>query len=314
VREHGREGKLLLWGEFEGIFQEQVANFNTECPIGQRDKPPLGYYVGAHVRVPDPQTLSFLLQDGGRRRITPHGVKIGGRWYWSDSVAIYVGTWCTVRYDPAAPESAWAYLEDDSVVLLRPKPLARWDGFGEANAIARRGARIQREFLKARYAEVAGSLTPEQRDPTGSYRTVAARLQRERVETPEPIRRAVQVQQRALAAAKSNDKEEKAEVDVARYVLDRLFGPRPEPAGEFARYADDLIRAYCRCWWAKETAPGGDEREKALERHGAALNTLREWLCSSDGRYWRSGACEQDVQFLSALGLPVKGAGRRASG
>ena len=98
---------------------------------------------------PSPDTLSFLLQDVRQGRVSAQGVKLGGRWYWSDELALLVGARVTVRGWPGA-EWAFVYSPDDRVIAVRPKPLADWQtADGPANRLARRGAKAQRAYLGA---------------------------------------------------------------------------------------------------------------------------------------------------------------------
>jgi len=207
LAKHMAEGKILRWSEFEHTFDCEVGHWNVKHVCGDRDRPPFAYYEGHVARVPSPDTLAFLLQDvrkGGR--VTAKGVQLGGRHYWSDELAIYVGDRVDIRWDPGDPKWAFAYTSDDRVIALQPLPTATWAGFNEANAIAKRGARIQRAYLAERHREIAGACDVEGKDPTGAFRTVAARIRREQM-GPIAEGYTAEVQQKAIAEAAEPDEE-----------------------------------------------------------------------------------------------------------
>ena len=203
-----KRGRLLTWEQFEVVFAALLDRWNTRhvCNPAKRDRPPLAYYEGYTARVPDAQTLGFLLQDRREQKVKPSGIELNGRHYMSEQLALYVGMTIKLAWDPAEPGAITVYTPDEQVLSVPRVPEAKWLEFGEANEIMKRGGRAQREYLMARKEQIGGACTLDELDPTGSGRLIAERkrqealIQRELLELP-PADAAAQAQAEAHEAA-----------------------------------------------------------------------------------------------------------------
>jgi hypothetical protein len=126
-------------------------------------------------RRPDPSTLAYLCQDERDARVEPEGIRLSGRYYRGEYLGIYTGAMLRVRWDPEAPEHAYAYAPDGRVILLTPVPVAGWGEPGEALVIAKREGRRIHEYLAMVRARIRGATPIERLDPLGAYQMVAAR-------------------------------------------------------------------------------------------------------------------------------------------
>ena len=183
-------GDLLTWKEFEEVFARQVERWNSEHTCGDRQAPPLKLYeqwieAGGEPREVSVEALSFLLQDRRAARVHQRGIELqaGGELhrYFSEDLMLYVNCDLPVSWDPAEPEGIWVYPPQAEGLPALPclyVPEARnaqYGEWGEPNREARRGRRLQREFITRRAAEVKGATPPERLDPTGAVAMIQAR-------------------------------------------------------------------------------------------------------------------------------------------
>lgn len=178
LEKHVEKGLVLTWQEFAETFARQVHDWNTSHTCGDRAAPPVQLYAGHTLRIPDGSTLAFLLRrERENAYVRANGVLAGGRRYFSPALAPYVSQRLPlVRWDDEAPDEIVAYTPDDKVLAVPLAQKATWNGWGEANEIAARGAREQRALLARTAAQIKGACPVEQADPTGTYGLVARRV------------------------------------------------------------------------------------------------------------------------------------------
>jgi transposase InsO family protein len=208
-----RNGALLSWSQFGEVFRGQVEEWNESHVCGDRAGPPLMYYTDARararVRACARETLNYLLQDVRQVRVTTRGIELqeGGRVlrYYSPDIALYVGCVVTVRWDPEDSEWICVTTPDARLLALPRAEEARWGEFGAANTDAKAGARLQKEFIRSRMAEVQGSTPAERLDPTGAVAMIAgaAAEARERAAAEERLAAEAAAQLAAIEAAKA---------------------------------------------------------------------------------------------------------------
>ena len=176
-------------------------------------------------RVPDEQALAVLLQDRGAYKVHTFGLKLGGRLYQSEQLGLLVGQTVHARHDSETGGTCWVYPASGGVLAVTEIEKASWQGFGEANKVAKRVERAQRAHLRGLRAQFTGHCTPAELDPTGAFRLVAERLKAEKGE----------VQRLALHAAEraAGEQEEAAKKAEPR---------KGEPAGRPLRYVESLLR------------------------------------------------------------------------
>jgi hypothetical protein len=141
-----------------------------------------------------------------------------------------------VRWDPEET-GVVAYMPDGAVVVVPEIGKASWQGYGPVNLQIARIKSAQREGLRMRRLELTGHCTPQELDPTGSYRMVADRLKAER-------------EQSALAA-KPPERLELPEADAA--------AARQADAKEgHSHGADDLLIGVAKRWFDSRKENGNN--------------------------------------------------------
>ena len=208
-------GRLLTMAEFVDVFEERVRLWNNCHICGDRTAAPVVAY-GRHpdtaarlARIPDPQTLGFLIQDVRRKRVTTLGIRLGDHYYDSPELLIYAGATVTVRWDDGAPGFAYVTTPDGTVLAVPRGLKADWSGeFGEANRRAKVAARAQRRYIGAVRGLIAGACDEEEKDPTGAYRVVARRVLIER-------QQATGLADAALGAADQAARQQQARAELA---------------------------------------------------------------------------------------------------
>ena len=174
-----KRGRLLTWDQFESVFATLLDRWHLEHVCGDRACPPLAYYKDYVARIPDAQTLSFLLQQRQEARVRNGAIELRGEKYSSEELAIYSGCMVNVAWDPGDPSKIIVYAPHGRVLSVPQEPKAQWLRFTEANESVKRAARAQREHLQTRQAEIAGSCSLAELDPTGAVRLVKQRLELE---------------------------------------------------------------------------------------------------------------------------------------
>ncbi len=167
---------LLTYEQFlalAGYLIEEEWNNGHVC--GERDCTPAEAYADYDARIPDPQTVGYLLRDRRERRVTTSGIEIAGHRYMSTGLAPYVGARVRVAHDPAEPNWITVYTPDDRVLAVPEARSARWLEWGAANTDAKRQERAQRQHLVRVRDEIRGATPLERLDPTGGAHMVAAR-------------------------------------------------------------------------------------------------------------------------------------------
>ncbi|HUS79697.1 MAG TPA: Mu transposase C-terminal domain-containing protein, partial [Armatimonadota bacterium] len=223
-------GALLTIDQYVETLAGQIERWNGTHTVGTRRQPPIGYWQDYVPRYPDPQTLTFLLQDR-RRQVVNHGrilLQAGKtqHLYISDALALYSGVAVEVLWDPGEPEWVWVYPGDGRCLAVREVPLAEYGEWGETNRLARAASRAQRQFVREWAAPIKGACPRELMDPTGAHQAVAARLENVRVAGAETgVKQLAQAQAKAqLTAETQPDEEETYYVDRNLERLNRRIG------------------------------------------------------------------------------------------
>jgi len=171
-----RRGLLLSAEQFGQVFAEQVEKWNADHVCGKRTAPALAIYKDsprAREARPDPQTLTFLLQDRRELVVRATGIELGDGRYLSEDLAVYVGCKVQVRWDPEDAGEIYVYTPDERVLAVPCLTPAVWGEWGEANKDSKRMARAQRQYLGDLTRELKGANSIETMDPTGTFRMVA---------------------------------------------------------------------------------------------------------------------------------------------
>jgi len=171
-----KRGLLLRWAEFQASFCEQVGDWNESHVCGDRPAPPVQMYAGHIPRIPAPETLSFLMQGERQALVHQEGVKVAGRWFWADELALLVGCRVRLRWDPADPSYAYVYADGDRVIVLEPAERLRWGEPGPALGRLQRGRGQQAAYLGAVRRQIKGATPAAWLDPLGEVRAVAQRV------------------------------------------------------------------------------------------------------------------------------------------
>lgn len=198
-------GKLLTVEEYIAAMEKMITRWNTERCVGARKKTPAEYYKSYIPRRPDPQTLTFLLQDEltvkvdqGSLVLTHGGVK---HKYVGDELACYSGLHVGVRCDREAPEWIWIYPGDGRCLAVQECPPAQWGAWSESNERVARARRAQRDYIRSWAADIKGACPPALLDPYGALRAVQTRLANLPAKPQEPT--LPPEQQHALEEAKA---------------------------------------------------------------------------------------------------------------
>jgi len=187
LEQHIKQGKLMRWDQVQNLIAEQIERWNTTHCCGDRTHPPAYYYDRYIPRIPDPALLDVLLDQPAARRITAQGIKIDADHYYNcPELAIHVGKTAKLRWNPDDPRAITAFVPvgPNRVRIAVPlMPKARWGEFGEANLIAQRCRRAQREHCAEVAAEDQLHAAPALTDTYGAFAAVAARIAQEKDET-----------------------------------------------------------------------------------------------------------------------------------
>ena len=210
-------GRLLTAEGFGTAIERQVAEWNGLHQVGKRSQPPLAYYKEYRGFAPAPETLAFLCQEQGRRVVTGGALEIGGHRYVSDALALLSRQTVTVRTDPGDPSAIYVYPARGACLAVPECPDAINGEFGEANLIAKRASRAQRDFVREWALAIKGACPPERMDPYGAHRMVEARLGRVQAAAREQARavEAGQKRKQLQAAAASTIEDAGAAYDDA---------------------------------------------------------------------------------------------------
>lgn len=248
-----REGNLLTFQQYGEVVARINHHWNVERAIGEREAPPAELVSGLKAKIPDRETLSFLLQDTRRVKVRQSGVTLraGGEkfTFYRPELASFVGEKVEIAWDPQKAEGVSLYRKDGSVVWVPRAEKADPLEWGEVNKAAKKGERRQRQRLQRIQTEIKGSLTVEERDRFGAFRMVRARqeleseIQREPLEIPAADRAAQQ------AAAAREDAESgncgEGEQESSGPGIERLLegegAPRKEKRNEESHSLNDLL-------------------------------------------------------------------------
>lgn len=189
-------GRLLALDQYVAVLADMISEWNTEHPVGTRTQPPAAFYADHLPRVPDPQSLTYLLQDV-RRQVVRHGrLVLDGHVYYNDALALLSGVAVQVRWDPAAPDHVYVYPGDGRCLAVAEVERAAYGEWGEPNRLARHASRAQRQAVRSWAAQIKGACPLERLDPYGAHRAVAARIA-----AAEQVEHQTLEQTRALAEA-----------------------------------------------------------------------------------------------------------------
>ena len=215
-----KNGTILFWDQFQDVFEQQINRWNDSHTCGDREAPPAELYEqrwedSGGPSIPSRDTLDFLIQDERRVKVRQEGIVLqaGGdkHRFTCEQIALYVGSKVTVRWDPERPEYVIAYTPDDRKIAVPPAENAQWGEWDEPNKEARRGARLQKNYLRERQQQVAGSTPPERLDPTGAVGMIRDRQAEQRTpdakHLPDADQEAIE-QQQALEDAKERQEED----------------------------------------------------------------------------------------------------------
>jgi hypothetical protein len=174
LKKYVSEGKLLTWPQLSGLLGRWIEEWNESHVCGDRGRPPARHFDQFIPRIPDRALLDVLLEPVEKRRITQFGIQLDpDHIYNSEALAIHVGEWCSLRYDPDDRAAITVFLGDGSRVAVPAMPKARWGEFGPANEIAAQCRRAQRKHLSEIAALDRAHTAPAYADPEGAYRMVA---------------------------------------------------------------------------------------------------------------------------------------------
>jgi hypothetical protein len=170
------DGALLTADQYITVLRDWMADWNSGRPIGERRQPPIAYYKEYRGRIPDGQTLCFLLQDVRHVRVRTGAIKLDDHIYMSADLARFSGCNVTVRWDPGDPGTAYVYPPQGSCIAVAECPKARYGEWGEANVRAAEARKAQRAAIREWAVGKKGSCPRELLDKWGAHRAVAERL------------------------------------------------------------------------------------------------------------------------------------------
>jgi len=191
-----RNGLILSLAELAKVTGEKREEWNTDYVCGRRPAPPLALYKQQWEKkppvVPSEQSLLFLLQEVREVKIGVYGIELqhAGQTYRYNSaeLAVLIGLKRKIRWSPEDPDMIYVY--SGTKVLAVPRAgKGAWGGWGETNEEAARGRRLQKEYLKARAAEMRGATPLERLDPTGAVKLIQERQARLAAEEKERAER-----------------------------------------------------------------------------------------------------------------------------
>jgi putative transposase len=93
-----KSGALLTLEEFTALVQDHIETYN-HAEHGALGCSPLSLWAGAVKEIPDARALDVLLMRHKPAKVYAQGLKLFGRYYWSDELALHVGHTVDVRYD-----------------------------------------------------------------------------------------------------------------------------------------------------------------------------------------------------------------------
>ncbi len=94
-----QRGELLTLEEFTGRVAERIEQVNR-MEHSALDATPLLLWQDAIKEIPETRALDLLLLRHKPCKVYTQGIKLFGRWYWSDDLVLHVGQVVDVRYDP----------------------------------------------------------------------------------------------------------------------------------------------------------------------------------------------------------------------
>jgi hypothetical protein len=239
-------------GELEEIIAEALDEAHRTRIFGDRPAPPLVMYrqAGYIPKKIDPSTLAFLCQEELDVRVHPEGVQLKGRWYGGEYLRLFEGEWLHVRWDSGAPEHAYGYIKDRTI-LLEPMPLAGWGTPGPALELAKHDTKVIRAYLARVRAFLRGvELDESITDPHGAYARVARRKEEE---SRAADLAAVKAENPRLLAAAQRAKEQET-LRLAAPKKAQGLPPLPDP-DEIREWTQMVLRAQ-GCNGLDDTADG----------------------------------------------------------
>jgi hypothetical protein len=192
-------GTMLALKEYVETLRKAVEIWNTERPIGERDAPPLELWK-SRMQPPNivpKDALTFLLQRESTQTVRQGKIKVAGRDYMSNALALLTERKLLVRYDTEHPEEVFVYAPDGTCLCVPQLPRAAFGLWGESNVRAAAARRAQREHVRDLAVQIKGTAT-DLKDPLAVGEAIRKRLA---VLTVATVRGRMEGQARAHEAA-----------------------------------------------------------------------------------------------------------------
>jgi len=98
LTEEIKRGELLTLEEFTSRVAERIGQVNRQEHSALKATP-LSLWEGVTKEIPDSRALDLLLMRHKPCKVYAQGIKLFGRWYWSDDLMLHIGHILDVRYD-----------------------------------------------------------------------------------------------------------------------------------------------------------------------------------------------------------------------
>ena len=171
------ERALIYWDEFPELFCKFLAHWRSVPHGKMRDLSPNQYYerAGNAIRRASDNNLDLLMLKTERRRVQTNGIEVCGKLFLDNGIALMIGQWVLVWYDP----------NDLTHIVVRPEinPSVRivvahignasWHEMSEPYRRVLHIRRIQRERLQVVRSDDRESRDIEALDPVGANRMAA---------------------------------------------------------------------------------------------------------------------------------------------
>ena len=181
-------GEILTLKSYCRHLAQAWGQFNTNRPIGDRNKPPMEFWGDIEPDYPSEEALAFLLQRRGEQKVRSGYIEVDGERYSSSELAVHSGLKVRCRWVGKKPDEVLVWTPREEWLVVGRAKKGRYGEFGEANEQAKRAARAQRAFVCEFAEEVKGTCPRELVDPYGAH----AEVQKEQEERRQHEREAAQ--------------------------------------------------------------------------------------------------------------------------
>lgn len=206
------DGELLTLEAYRECVEMAWTEWNTERPVGDRERPPAEYWEDIEPEVPAPSALAFLFQRRGERKVRKGRVRIDGQSYSSRELALYSGQTLHVRWVGKEPGNVMAWAPDSEEWIWVPRlEKGSYGEFGEAHERVKEIGRAQRQYIREFAEKVKGTCPKERMDPFGAHAAVRdeQRKRRAQAEARDRALEELEEERRKQLDATEDDTEQK---------------------------------------------------------------------------------------------------------